>query len=167
MAVLTNAPQKSESRILSEALVPKGSYVAICLDVEDQFGVERMKYGSDTEKEVVDLTTFYFGVRKGAESFVIRSKPFKLSLHEKSALYQFLKTWLNEAPTAGLDTLKMKGAGAQMTIDHNMSAKGRVYANIVSIAPVMEGLEKLVPPAEEFAKLLKPQAIVEPDQIPF
>lgn len=167
MAVLKNTPQKSESRILSEALVPKGSYVATCLDVEDQFGVERLKYGSESEKEIVDLTTFYFGVKKGSECYVIRSKPFKLSLHEKSALFQFLKTWLNEAPTVGFDTLTMQGKAAQMTIDHTMSGKGKVYANIVSIAPVMEGLEKMVPPAKEFAKLLKPQAVAETDEIPF
>ena len=149
MAVLTQNTSSSNSRIVSEATVPKGSYAAICLDVEDNFGVERLKYGSETEKEKIDTTTFYFGIKKGPECYVIRSKPFKLSLHEKSALFQFLKP--------GFDTVSMQGQPAQITVEHTMSAKGRIYANISSISPIMEGLEKLVPKAAEFAKLLKPQ----------
>lgn len=177
MAVLTQQKTQNESRIQSEALVPKGSHVAICIDVEDQFGVERLKYGSETEKEIVDLTIFYFGLKKGPDSFVIRSKGFKLSLHEKSALFQFLKSWRNESPLAGFDTVSMIGQPAQITVEHGMSNKGRTYANISSISPLMEGLEKMVPKAKEFAKLLKPQEpkaqVVTPtveddgDEIPF
>ena len=157
MAVLTQNTSASNSRIISEATVPKGSYAAICLDVEDNFGVERLKYGSETEKEKIDTTTFYFGIKKGPECYVIRSKPFKLSLHEKSALFQFLKQWANETPKPGFDTVSMQEQPAQITVEHTMSAKGRIYANISSISPIMEGLEKLVPKAAEFAKLLKPQ----------
>jgi len=174
MAVLT---QKSEStsRIKSDALIPKGSYIALCIDVEDQFNVERLKYGSETEKELVDLTIFYFGIKKGSDNWVIRSKPFKLSLHEKSALFQFLRQWRNETPKAGFDTVSMLGQAAQITIEHSMSAKGRVYANISGISPIMEGLEKMIPKAKDFAGLLEPQAkfvsnpvqVDESDEIPF
>jgi hypothetical protein len=156
MAVLTLKKTQNESRILSEALVPKGTHIAVCIDVEDQFGVERFKYGSETEKELVDLTIFYFGIKKGPDMYVIRSKGFKLSLHEKSALFQFLKGWNNEVPKPGFDTLSMVGHPAQISIEHGMSNKGRTYANISSISPIMEGLEKMVPKAKEFAKLLKP-----------
>lgn len=158
MAVLTQNTTPSASRITSETTVPKGSYIAVCLDVEDNFGVERLKYGSDTEKELVDTTTFYFGLKKGSDAHVIRSKAFKLSLHEKSALFQFLKQWNNDTPKAGFDTVSQKGLPAQITVEHTMSAKGRIYANISSISPIMEGLEKMVPPAKEFVGLLKPQA---------
>lgn len=176
MAVLTQATSTGGvSRILSEAQVPKGSYIAVCLDVEDNFGVERFKFGSETEKELIDTTTFYFGLKKGSESFVIRSKPFKLSLHEKSALFQFLKQWNNEVPKPGFDTVSMIGHPAQLTVEHNMSNKGRIYANISSISPIMEGLEKMVPKAKEFVGLLAPQVKKtvsvqqeeEPDEISF
>jgi hypothetical protein len=157
MAVLTQNTTPSASRITSETTVPKGSYIAVCLDVEDNFGVERLKYGSDTEKELIDTTTFYFGLKKGPDAHVIRSKAFKLSLHEKSALFQFLKQWNNEAPKAGFDTVSQKWVAAQITVEHSMSTKGRIYANISSISPIMEGLEKMVPPVKDFAALLRPQ----------
>jgi hypothetical protein len=166
MAVLKESTSAAgNSRILSEATVSKGSYIAVCLDVEDQFGVERLKFGSDTEKEFIDTTTFYFGLKKGSDFFVIRSKAFKLSLHEKSALFQFLKQWNNETPKPGFDTVSMTGHPAQITVEHNMSNKGRIYANISSISPIMEGLEKMVPKAKEFAALLAPQVKkAEPEQ---
>jgi hypothetical protein len=180
MAVLTQNTGASNSRIISETTVPKGSYIAVCIEVEDNFGVERLKYGSETEKEFIDTTTFYFGLKKGPDLHVIRSKPFKLSLHEKSALFQFLKQWNNDTPKPGFDTVSMKAQPAQITVEHTMSAKGRIYANISSISPIMEGLEKMVPPAKEFAGLLKPEAKKatpientswadpeEPDEIPF
>ena len=174
MAVLKESSNAAgNSRILSEATVPKGSYIAVCLDVEDQFGVERFKFGSDTEKELIDTTTFYFGLKKGSDNYVIRSKPFKLSLHEKSALFQFLKQWNNETPKPGFDTVSMTGHPAQITVEHSMSNKGRIYANISSISPIMEGLEKMVPKLKEFTGLLKPQAKKdeqseeEADEIPF
>jgi hypothetical protein len=163
MAVLTQQTSSSNSRIISEATVPKGSYVAICLDVEDNFGVERLKYGSETEKELIDTTTFYFGVKKGSDNYVIRSKAFKLSLHEKSSLFQFLKAWNNEPPKPGFDTVSMKNQSAQILVEHNMSNKGRIYANISSVSPIMEGLEKMVPKPKEFVALLKPQLPKQPD----
>lgn len=177
MAVLTQNTTSSASRITSETTVPKGSYIAVCLDVEDNFGVERLKYGSETEKELIDTTTFYFGLKKGPDAHVIRSKAFKLSLHEKSALFQFLKQWNNDTPKAGFDTVSQKGIPAQITVEHSMSAKGRIYANISSIQPIMEGLEKMVPAPKEFVGLLKPQVpakrvepepdIEDTDEIPF
>ena len=103
---------------------------------------------------------------------MIRSKPFKLSLHEKSALFQFLKQWCNEPPKAGFDTVAMTNQPAQITVEHSMSAKGRIYANISSISPIMEGLEKMVPKPKEFVGLLKPQVRkveeidMEADEIP-
>lgn len=174
MAVL-NQTQSGGSRINSEAVVPKGSYIALCIDVEDNFGVERFKFGSETEKEVIDTTTFYFGLKKGSDAYVIRSKPFKLSLHEKSALFQFLKQWQNEAPKAGFDTVTLTGHPAQITVEHSMSNKGRIYANISSISPIMEGLEKMVPALADFKGLLQPQTKKnvanqeenESDEIPF
>ena len=175
MAVLQET-QNNNSRIVSDKQVPKGSYIAVCIDVEDNFGVQRPKFDDPTQFEIIDTTTFYFGLKKGSELFVIRSKPFKLSLHEKSALFQFLKQWNNEPPKAGFDTLAMINQGAQLTVEHNMSNKGRIYANISSIAPIMEGLEKMTPVPKEFVGLLQPKVKKAPapepeadeaDEIPF
>jgi hypothetical protein len=157
MAILRET-KNNASRILSDELAPKGTFIAVCIDVEDAFGVQRPKFDDPTQMETVDLTWFYFGYfAKGGKRTVIKSKPFKLSLHEKSALFQFLKSWKGEAPKAGLDTETLRGHGAQITVDHGVSAKGRTFANIISISPLIEGLEKNVPAVAEFAALLEPQ----------
>lgn len=172
MAILRET-KSNASRILSDELAPKGTFIAVCIDVEDAFGVQRPKFDDPTQMETVDLTWFYFGYRaKGGNMAVIKSKPFKLSLHEKSALFQFLKSWKGEAPKAGLDTETLRGHGAQITVDHGVSQKGRTFANIISISPLIEGLEKNVPGVHEFAALLEPQLPTErqhedEDRIPF
>lgn len=169
MAVLKEP--KPSSRIKVEGLPAKGTHVATCIDVEDAFNVVRPTFDDPSKLETVDLTTFYFGFRtKGGELNVIKSKGFKLSLHEKSALFKFLKSWNAEAPRAGFDTATMKGQGAQITVEHGVSSKGRTFANIVSVTPVMEGLEKLVLPVATYEALLEPQAAAEAtddDAIPF
>jgi hypothetical protein len=82
-------------------------------------------------------------------------------------------------PQAGFDTETMRGAGAQITVEHGLSSKGKIYANIGSISPVMDGLETKILPVEMFRDYLEPQASTAPlapknsveidsdDQIPF
>lgn len=173
MAILRET-KANASRIKSDELAPKGTFIAVCLDTEDAFGVQRPKFDDPSQMETVDLTWFYFGYLVKGKKAVIKSKPFKLSLHEKSALFAFLKSWRGEAPKQGFDTETLRGAGAQITVDHGVSAKGRTYANIISISPLIEGLEKNVPAAAEFAALLEPQApkvdmaaLEDDDKIPF
>ena len=157
MAILTQP--KTSSRIKIEGLVPKGIYIATCIDVEDAFGVQRPRFDDPNTMETVDLTWFFFGFKnKAGEMFLIKSKPFKLSLHEKSALFQFLKAWRAEVPQPGFDTETMRGAGAQITVEHGTSSKGKIYANIGSISPVMDGLEAKILPVEMFRDYLEPQA---------
>lgn len=157
MAILQQP--KTTTRIKLEGLPPKGVYVATCIDVEDAFGVQRPKFDDPNTLETVDLSWFYFGFKnKAGEMFIVKSRGFKLSLHEKSALFAFLKAWRAEAPTAGFDTESMRGKGAQITIEHSVSSKGRTFANIGSISPVMDGLEGKVIPAEMFQAYLEPQA---------
>lgn len=172
MAILRET-KNNASRIKSDELAPKGTFIAVCIDVEDAFGVQRPKFDDPTQMETVDLTWFYFGYRaKGGHKVVIKSKPFKLSLHEKSALFGFLKSWNAESPKAGFDTETMRGRGAQITVDHGVSQKGRTFANIISISPLLEELEKNLPGIHEFAGLLEPQLPAErqhedEDRIPF
>jgi len=156
MAILQQP--KTQSRIKIEGLVPKGTYIATCIEVEDAFGVQRPRFDDPTTTETVDLTWFYFGMKnKAGEMFIIRSKPFKLSLHEKAALFQFLKSWRGEPPVSGFDTETMIGQGAQITVEHGVSAKGKIFANIGAVAPVMEGLEGKIIPVQSFLPYLEPR----------
>lgn len=158
-------------RILVEGLPPKGTFLATCIEIEEQMQVERKKFES-TETEIVDLIIFYFGFRtKDAQLRIVRSKPMKISGHEKSALMKFISTWLGEKPKSGFDTAELFGKGAQLTIAHAESLNGKTYANISSISPIMEGLEGNLPKVESFKGLLAPagdNAVSQSDdEVPF
>ena len=43
------------------ALAPAGTFVATCLDIQDQFGVDRPKFENPQETEKLDITRFLFG----------------------------------------------------------------------------------------------------------
>ena len=161
MAILNTtlmADQTAGRRIKLDGLPVKGTFLATCFEIEERHQVERKKYQSE-ETEIVDLIRFYFGYKaKDGTPQIIVSKPFKISGHEKSALFQFLKQWLGDAPTDGFDTASMLTKGAQITVGYSDSLSGKKYANIASIGPVMDGLESSVPRSEQFNQYLEPLA---------
>jgi hypothetical protein len=125
---------------------PKGTYLAVCVDVVDEYNVTRRKYDSE-EMETVNLTRFIFGVKcKDGSLRKIASKPMKISNYETSALYAFLLGWLGAPQKAGFDTAALKGKGAQITVVEN--DKG--YMNLGTCTEVMEELLSKVPKVEEF-----------------
>ncbi len=130
---------------------PKGTYLAVCLDVVDQYDVERNKYQSE-EKERVNLTWFIFGVKlKSGELRKIRTQNYgmKISNDPKSTLHKFLSNWLGEAPKSGFDTATLVGRGAQITVVEN-DRGDRTYRDIGTISEVMDELKGKVPSVEEF-----------------
>jgi hypothetical protein len=130
---------------------PKGTYLAVCLDVVDQYGVERNKWKSE-ERETVNLTWFIFGVKlKNGELRKIRTHNLgmKISNDPKSTLHQFLASWLGEAPKSGFDTATLKGKGAQLTVVERESGD-KTYMNIGTCTEVMEELQGKVPKVEDF-----------------
>jgi hypothetical protein len=125
---------------------PKGTYLAVCVDVVDEYNVTRRKFESD-EMETVNLTRFIFGVKcKDGSLRKIASKPMKISNYETSALYAFLLGWLGAPQKAGFDTAALKDKGAQITVVEN--DKG--YMNLGTCTEVMEELLAKVPRAEDF-----------------
>jgi hypothetical protein len=55
------------------ALAPTGTVIATCLDIQDEFGVERPKFENPQEKEVLDVTRFLFGF-KGQDGIRITTR---------------------------------------------------------------------------------------------
>ena len=169
MAILT-AP-KSVQMFETGDLAPKGTYIATCVDIKDQFGVERRKFQSD-EIEKVDLTGFLFGFRdKAGQPFRVASRSFRISGNEKSSLFAFLKAWLGEPPKMGWDYMELKGRKALITVEHVPSTRnpGQVFSGIASISPVPEGFQVPAPgqppPAPTPAPV--PSAQDEGDELPF
>jgi len=124
-----------------------GQYLAVCLDVKDSFGITRPKYDNPGELETLDVCRFLFGTQDGQ---LVQTGEMKISTHEKSNLTKALTSWTGSPQGAGFDTESLKGKGAMINIVHETSKKGRVYADIKSITPVMAGMEAQVPQASQF-----------------
>jgi len=124
-----------------------GQYLAVCLDVKDSFGITRPKYDKPGELETLDVCRFLFGTQDGQ---LVQTGEMKISTHEKSNLTKALTSWTGSPQGAGFDTESLKGKGAMINIVHETSKKGRVYADIKSITPVMAGMEAQVPQASNF-----------------
>ena len=162
MAILTEETSAAKSRILTEGMPPKGTHIAVCIENEDFMNYQRFKYQSN-ELETVNLTRFYFAFIKADKRYIVRTRLYKISLHEKSALLPFLSAWTGEPPPPGFDTRSLIGRAAQVTIAHTASpGNGKIYANISAIAPLMEGLEDKVPDPKTFAAFLGPYAPLPP-----
>ena len=127
----------------------KGTYVAVCLDVVDEYNVTRKKYQSE-ETEVVNLERFVFGVKlKDGSLRKIATRAMKISNHENSALRAFLVSWLGEAPKPNFETADLKGKPAYITITEDVKGD-RTYSNISTISEVMDELLPKVPKISDF-----------------
>ena len=119
-----------------------GQYLAVCLDVKDSFGIQRLKYEDPSQIETLDVCRFLFGTQDGQ---MIQTGEMKISAHEKSKLTGVLTSWLGSAPGAGFDTESLRGKGAMINVVQKTSQKGRTYSDITSVTPVMAGMEAQVP----------------------
>jgi hypothetical protein len=132
---------------------PAGTYLAVCVDVIDLYGVDRPKYQSE-EMEKVDVTRFVFGVKtKAGALHKIATREMKITSGPKANLTKFIKAWTGEVPKAGWDTEQLKGKGAQITVTAEESRNGKTYNNITGIAPVLEDYADKVPPVNAFANV--------------
>lgn len=141
-----------------EALAPAGTFIATCLDVQDQFGVERPKFENPQEKETLDVTRFLFGFRgQDGKVHKVQSFEFRISGSPKSNLFKFLTSWLGHPPKYGWDYCELKGQGAMITVAHKQSRDGsKTYANMVGIAPVIDQLREQVLPLSAFEQSAAP-----------
>ncbi len=149
---LLKQPESSGFDITEVA--PSGPSIATCLEIQDQFGVERPKFENPAEKETLDITRFLFGFRgQDGRIYRVQTHEFRISGSPKSNLFKFLTAWLGHPPKYGWDYCELKGAGAMITVGQKTSRDGtRTFANIVGIAPVIDQLKSQVLPLAAFAK---------------
>jgi hypothetical protein len=78
---------------------------------------------------------------EGEKPYVL-SKEFTLSLHEKSSLRAFLKSWrgkdFTEDEAKSFDVTKLLSVTCMLSVGHKES-KGKVYAEINSVSPTIKG----------------------------
>ena len=103
---------------------------------------------------------------------MIQTGEMTISLNEKSKLFKTLTSWNGTMPFGGFDTESMVGKGATLNIIQKTSQKGREYADITAIMPVMAGMENqipdrarfVIPSGDESPALVQNAPIVQPVQ---
>jgi len=128
-------------------LAPAGQTFAVCLAVKDSMSIQRPSYDDPTVIETKNFTRFLFGLTDGT---MIQTGEMVISLHEKSKLFTTLTSWNGTMPFGGFDTESMVGKGATLNIINKTSQKGREYADITAIMPVMAGMENQIPDRSRF-----------------
>ena len=128
-------------------LAPAGQTFAVCLAVKDSMSIQRPSYDDPSVIETKNFTRFLFGLTDGT---LIQTGEMTISLNEKSKLFKTLTVWNGTMPFGGFDTESMVGKGATLNIIHKTSQKGREYADISAIMPIMQGMEAQVPDRARF-----------------
>ena len=128
-------------------LAPQGQTFAVCLAVKDSMNIQRPSYEDPSVIETKNFCRFLFGLTDGT---MIQTGEMVISLHEKSKLFKTLTSWNGTMPFSGFDTETMVGKGATLNIINKTSQKGREYADITAIMPVMAGMENQIPDRSRF-----------------
>ena len=152
---------------IGDEVCPEGQHVAKCINIKEEYDVEVQKFQSD-ETEKQNRIAFLFEVTTEDGKSLIDSRPMKISGHEKSALFAFLKAWLGKAPAYGMDTDKLKGHPALVTVVHKTSQTGRTYPVLDTIVPLPKAMAAMMKAAPAEGTKTKAKAKpVETDEIPF
>ena len=128
-------------------LAPAGQTFAVCLALKDSMQIQRPSYDDPTVIETKNFCRFLFGLPDGT---MIQTGEMVISLNEKSKLFKTLTSWNGTMPFGGFDTESMVGKGATLNIINKVSQKGREYADITAIMPIMAGMEAQVPDRARF-----------------
>jgi hypothetical protein len=137
---------------------PAGTYPGIILEVVDEYGVPWPVYdekGAKTEKTTPkDVSRFIFGVKtKVGTLHKVATRPMVISGSPKSNMFKFIKSLTGANPVSGMDTADLKGRAAQVTVIDEVANSGKTYQNLGAVAPIMDGMEALVPKPEDFANI--------------
>lgn len=127
--------------------IESGTYPARCYSmihigtVEEEFNGEKKKQNKVriTWELPTELKEFKEG--EGQKPYVM-SKEFTLSLHEKSTLRAFLKSWrgkdFTDEEAKAFDITKLLGVPCMVSIGHT-EKNGKTYANVNSVSPLLKG----------------------------
>lgn len=124
---------------------PEGQFAARCVDVID-LG-DRWKEFPGSPGKITPVCALLFETGEINEEGVpyTVAKEFTVSMHEKSALRQFLESWRGKSYSeaearAGVPLDKLTGHPALVSVEHRTSAGGRTYATFRTIAPLPKAM---------------------------
>ena len=122
---------------------PEGLQQAICVDVED-LGEQTTPWGPKHQVRVW-WQSENRNAENGGKRFLV-SKKFTNSLHPKARLRGDLESWrgmkFSDKEVEGFDLEKLINSNCQILIQHNISDRGGIFANVQSIVPLGKGMTK-------------------------
>jgi hypothetical protein len=124
---------------------PAGVHQAVCVDVIDK-GILEVTYAGQTKKQHKIVLSWQIDeTRDDGKPFLV-SKRYTLSLNEKATLRKDLESWRGKAFTRedemGFDVESVIGANCLLNIQHKTTGE-RTYANVVSIMPLVKGMDRI------------------------
>ena len=138
---------------------PGGQFTAVCVDVIDM-GEKMEAYPGSPDKLVQKV---YLVFRTGelnpelGEPIDI-AREFSVSMGEKSNLRKFLQQWRGKSYTEdearqGVPLHKLDKRPALISVEQKTSAaSGRIYANIISAAPLPKPMEAYLPQTAGYSR---------------
>lgn len=170
MSIPVSAP-KSDGDFKS---LEPGTYAAVCDQVVN-IGVQKIEF----QDEIKNVEQVYLRFEVPAERLDYidkqgnsQNRPMIIgltctnSLHEKAKLRHYLESWRGRAFTdeelENFDLTNILGKACLLTVIHRVSQRGKSYAAISGIAPLMKGME--VPKAEN--KLIGYHPVFAPESEP-
>ncbi len=159
---MAHVPDTVVAKDSGETFAPhsEGQHVAFCVDVVN-LGTNVEQFQDQEPREVNKVALVFASGETQREAgkpddLKLVTVEMKLSANEKSNLRKFMEQWRGKSYTAeqaaqGLPITKLYGQGALITIEHVTTKRGRLFANIVSIAPLPKAMAL---PDADSAKLL-------------
>lgn len=153
MSIIATQPEQKERE-----LVPAGTHPAYLYRVI-YLGTHKKTFeGKETQSQKIwidfelpkQVVEYEDKETKEKKSFVRTiGAEYTLSLSEKGKLLPLIQGWLGRSLTLeevqGFDVCSLLGKPAFLTVSHNTAKSGKEYANIASVAPVMDGFQMPVP----------------------
>jgi hypothetical protein len=127
---------------------PAGTHQAVCVDVID-VGMKPNKFKNGALQHKIDIAWQIAETRDDGKRFVLY-KRYTLSLNEKATLRHDLESWRGKPFTRdeemGFDVESVKGANCLINVQHKPGSTdpNKVFANVVSVMPLLKGMPKLV-----------------------
>jgi hypothetical protein len=130
---------------------PEGSFACVCVDAI--YLGKRVEQFQGHPEKLVEKGALVFQLSEEDETGkrYELSKEFTLSFGEKANLRKFLAAWrgkayTNEEARDGVPLKKCIGVNGIVSVEHKPAkSTGNLYANILTITPLLKGMPKMTP----------------------
>jgi len=128
---------------------PEGTHQAVCVDVI-YIGLKPNPFKDGAMHHKIDVAWQIDELRDDGKRYVVY-KRYTLSLNDKATLRHDLESWrgrpFTDAELKGFDVEVLIGVNCLVNIQHKPSNKDahKVFANVVSVMPLIKGMAKIAP----------------------